>query len=234
MAKEHNYYENGLYASNNTEKTANSNIPLDWKQPSHFLHWLVQLIKNPAGAARQVAGADIKTSLILIAINLIAVLVASVIFVIIINIKYRLYLSWVNISLSGIIILALLLALVFDFGFSGLLFVSTSIIFKEKTTFSKMLALVAGKVTTDSIFLLTGSVFMLLGSFFFFIITTVGNILSVTTLIYVYNENSSLPSDKKIYSISIALAAIYIIMMVIIKAVPSLFIGNILNFTNIF
>ena len=126
--------------------------------------------------------------------------------------------------MPGIIIITLLLALVFDFGFSGLLFVSTGIIFKEKTMFSKMLALTGVKVVTDSLFLLTGSLFMFLGNFFFFIFVIAGNIISLTTLIHVYNEESSLPANKKIYSISSALVIIYTIIMVIIKAVLPLII----------
>lgn len=220
MVEKHNYYESGLYASKGTGKTTDSNAMPDWKQPSNILQWLVQLIKNPASAARQVAaGGNIKTSLILVAINLMSVLIASIIGVLVINIRYKLYFSLVNISLSGIIIIALLLALVFDFGFSGLLFVSTSIIFKEKTMFSKMLALTGVKVVTDSLFLLAGSLFMFLGNFFFFIFVAAGNIISLTTLIHVYNEESSLPAGKKIYSISGALVVIYTIIMVIIKAV---------------
>ena len=225
MVEKHNYYGSGLYASNNTEKTAGSNAMPDWKQPSNVLQWFVQLIKNPASAARPVAAeGNIKPALILIAINLISVLITSIIFVLVINIRYRLYFSWINIFLPGIIIITLLLALVFDFGFSGLLFVSTGIIFKEKTMFSKMLALTGVKVVTDSLFLLTGSLFMFLGNFFFFIFVIAGNIISLTTLIHVYNEESSLPANKKIYSISSALVIIYTIIMVIIKAVLPLII----------
>ena len=106
MVEKHNYYGSGLYASNNTEKTAGSNAMPDWKQPSNVLQWFVQLIKNPASAARQVAAeGNIKTSLILIAINLISVLITSIIFVLVINIRYRLYFSWINIFLPGIIII---------------------------------------------------------------------------------------------------------------------------------
>ncbi len=223
MVEKHNYYENRLYTSTGAGEKAGSNAIPDWKQPLNFLRWLVQFVKNPAGAARQLAvGDNIQTSLILVAINLISVLTAGIICVIIMNIRYRLYFSWVNVSLSGIIIIGLLLALFFDFGFSGLLFVSTNIIFKEKTMFSKMLALTGGKIVTDSLFLLAGSLFMLLGNFFFFISVAVGNIISITTLIYVYNEESSLPANKKIYSISGALVVTYTIIMVIIKAVMPL------------
>lgn len=187
MVEKHNYYGSGLYASNNTEKTAGSNAMPDWKQPSNVLQWFVQLIKNPASAARQVAAeGNIKTSLILIAINLISVLITSIIFVLVINIRYRLYFSWINIFLPGIIIITLLLALVFDFGFSGLLFVSTGIIFKEKTSFYKMLYITRGKVITDLLFLLAGSAFMLLGSFFFFMFAVAGNIISFTIIIITY------------------------------------------------
>ena len=85
-----------------------------------------------------------------------------------------------------------------------------------------MLALTGGKIVTDSLFLLAGSLFMLLGNFFFFISVAAGNIISITTLIYVYNEESSLPANKKIYSISGALVVTYTIIMVIIKAVMPL------------
>ena len=87
-----------------------------------------------------------------------------------------------------------------------------------------MLALTGVKVVTDSLFLLTGSLFMFLGNFFFFIFVIAGNIISLTTLIHVYNEESSLPANKKIYSISSALVIIYTIIMVIIKAVLPLII----------
>ena len=223
MVEKHNYYENRLYTSTGAGETAGSNAIPDWKQPLNFLRWLVQFVKNPASAAGQLAAGDnIQTSLILVAINLISVLTAGIICVIIMNIRYRLYFSWVNVSLSGIIIIGLLLALFFDFGFSGLLFVSTNIIFKEKAMFSKMLALTGGKIVTDSLFLLAGSLFMLLGNFFFFISVAAGNIISITTLIYVYNEESSLQTNKKIYSISGALVVTYTIIMVIIKAVMPL------------
>lgn len=226
MVEKRNYYEKGLYASNSAEEKAGSNVIQDWKQPLDFLRWLVQLIKNPASAARQVAAGDnIKAPLILVAMNLVSVLTAGIICVLIINIRYRLYFTWFNISLSGIIIFALLLAIVFNFGFSGLLFVSTNIIFKEKTTFSKMLALTGGKAVTDSLFLLAGSLFMFLGNFFFFIFVAAGNIISITTLIFIYNEESSLPANKKIYSISGALAVTYAVIMVIIKTVTPLLVG---------
>lgn len=228
MVEKHNYYESGLYASNNTRETAGSDAMPDWKHPSHFMHWLVQLIKNPASTARQlVTCGNIKMSLILIAMNLLSVLISGIICVLAMNIRYRLYFSWFNISLSGIIIISLLLALVFDFGFSGLLFVSTSIIFKERTTFSKMLALTGGKIATDSLFLFAGSLFMFLGNFFFFIFAFAGNTISIATLIFVYNEESRLPASKKIYSISGALAVIYAIMMVIARTLLPLLVGNI-------
>ena len=234
MVEKHNYYENRLYASN-SRNTVNSDVPPDWKQPSELLHWLVQLIKSPYNAVKQAASGDnIKLPLILVAMNLISVLITSIICVIIMNIRYRLYFSWVHIPLSGIIIFTLLLAIVFDFGFSGLLFVSTSIIFKEKAPFSKMLALTGSKAVTDSLFLLAGSVFMLLGSFFFFLFTAIGNIISFTMLITVYNEETSLPADKKIYSLSVSLALISIFIMVIVKAVSSFFMGSILASLSLF
>ncbi len=66
------------------------------------------------------------------------------------------------------------------------MFVSTGIIFKEKTSFYKMLYITRGKVITDLLFLLAGSAFMLLGSFFFFMFAIAGNIISFTIIIITY------------------------------------------------
>lgn len=219
---------------NNSTNTA---IPavFDWKQPSQVLHWIKQLIRNPASTVGQMAAAeDITQPLVLVFINLISVFLASIICVIILNIRYSLYFSWIHIPSAGIVILALLLAAVFDFGFPGLLFVSTSIIFKEKTSFYKILSITSGKVITDSLFILTGSVFMLLGSFFFFMFSIAGNIISLAIIITVYNEAIHLPQTKKIYSISISLIIISIIIIIILKTFTSILAGNIFNYINLF
>lgn len=235
MVEKHSYYENRLYDSNNSKNAVKGNTPPYWKQPLKLLHWYIHLIKNPASAVRQIVAADnIKIPLILIAINLISVLIASIICTITINIRYRLYFPWFHVPSATIIISAMLLALVFNFGFSGLLFVSTSIIFKEKAAFSKILALTGSKVVTDSLFLLAGSVFMLLGSLFFFLFTAAGNIISFTMLITAYNEETMLPADKKIYSFSCPLVLIFVIMIIILKAVSPLITGNSFWYTTLF
>lgn len=207
----------------------------NWKQPSQVLHWIKHLIRNPAGTVRQMAAAeDIIPPLALVFINLISVFLASIICVIIINIRYSLYFSWIHIPSAGIIILALLLAAVFDFGFPGLLFVSTSIIFKEKTSFYKILSITGSKVITDSLFILAGSVFMLLGSFFFFLFAIAGNIISFAIIITVYNEEIHLPQTKKIYSISLSLIIISIVITIILKTFISVIAGNIFSYINLF
>ena len=58
MVEKHNYYENRLYTSTGAGEKAGSNAIPDWKQPLNFLRWLVQFVKNPAGAARQLAAGD--------------------------------------------------------------------------------------------------------------------------------------------------------------------------------
>lgn len=182
MAEKRNYYGNSVYNNSNT----GSSTP-GWKQPAQFFHWLVYFLKNPVNAARQlISDSDIIKPLVLVAINIASVFIASIICVVIMNIRYSLYFSWVHIPSTGIIIFAVLLALVFDFGFPGLLFVSTGIIFKEKTSFYKMLYITRGKVITDLLFLLAGSAFMLLGSFFFFMFAVAGNIISFTIIIITY------------------------------------------------
>lgn len=207
----------------------------NWKQPSQVLHWIKHLIRNPVGTVRQMAAAeDIIPPLALVFINLISVFLASIICVIIINIRYSLYFSWIHIPSAGIIILALLLAAVFDFGFPGLLFVSTSIIFKEKTSFYKILSITGSKVITDSLFILAGSVFMLLGSFFFFLFAIAGNIISFAIIITVYNEEIHLPQTKKIYSISLSLIIISIVITIILKTFISVIAGNIFSYINLF
>lgn len=166
MAKKHNFYNRQDYNNNNI---AAITAAFNWKQPSQILQWLLKLIRNPVSAVRQVVDSgDISQPLVLFFINLISVFLASTICVIILNIRYSFYFSWIHISSAGIIILSVLLAAVFGFGFPGLLFVSTGIIFKEKTSFYKMFSLAGCKVIIDSIFILAGSVFMLFGNFFFF------------------------------------------------------------------
>lgn len=235
MAEKRNYYENSIYNSSTTGTTkADSSIP-DWKQPAQFFHWLLYLLKNPVNAIRQVtADSGIIKPLILVAINIASVFFASIICVVIINIRYSIYFSLVHIHSIGIIILAVMLALVFDFGFPVLLFVSTSIIFKEKTTFSKMLSITGGKIIIDSLFILAGSVLMLLGNFFFFISVITGNIISFTILITLYNKESRLVADKKVYSLSVAMAVISIIIIIILKAGLSFSTGSILSYASWF
>lgn len=231
MAEKRNYYENNIY---NSSKEAGSSV-LYWKQPAQFFKWLSHLLKNPVNAIRQVMeDNDIIKPLILVIINIASVFLASIICVVIMNIRYSLYFSLVHIPYVGIIIFSVLLALVFDFGFPGLLFVSTSIIFKEKTTFSKMLSITGGKVIIDSLFIITGSVLMLFSSSFFFISIVTGNIISFTILATLYNEESSLAADKKIYSLSVPAAVISIITIIILKAVLSFSTGSILNYTSWF
>ncbi len=230
MAEKRNYYGNSVYNNSNT----GSSTP-GWKQPAQFFHWLVYFLKNPVNAARQlISDSDIIKPLVLVAINIASVFIASIICVVIMNIRYSLYFSWVHIPSTGIIIFAVLLALVFDFGFPGLLFVSTSIIFKERTTFSKMLSITGGKIIIDSLFILAGSVLMLFGSFFFFISVATGNIISFTILITLYNKESRLMADKKVYSLSVPVVVISIIIIIMLKAVLSFSIGNILNYTGWF
>lgn len=235
MAEKRNYYGNSVYNNSNTgSKDTGSSTPV-WKQPAQFFHWLVYFLKNPVNAARQlISDSDIIKPLVLVAINIASVFIASIICVVIMNIRYSLYFSWVHIPSTGIIIFAVLLALVFDFGFPGLLFVSTSIIFKERTTFSKMLSITGGKIIIDSLFILAGSVLMLFGSFFFFISVATGNIISFTILITLYNKESRLMADKKVYSLSVPVVVISIIIIIMLKAVLSFSIGNILNYTGWF
>lgn len=234
MVKKRNYYENSLYGNDAENSTSKNNASFNFKQPSQVLHWLMYLIRNPAGAIRQASSAEnMVQPLIMAAINVISIFLASIIFVIIMNIKYSFYLSWVHIPAAGIVVFTVLLATVFDFGFPGLLFVSTSIIFKEKTTFAKMLSLTGGKVITDSVFILAGSVSMLLSNFFFFLFAVAGNIISFTMLVTVYNEETKLPTAKKIYSFSGSLAITSIIMIIIFKTVSSLLMGNIYSYASL-
>lgn len=225
---------------NNTQDYNNNNITaipvvFNWKQPSQMVQWMLQFIRNPVSAVRRVVSSgDISQPLAMVFINLISVFIASVICVIILNIRYSLYFSWLHIPSAGIIIFSLLLAAIFDFGFPGLLFVSTGIIFKEKTSFYKMLSITGGKVITDSLFLLAGSAFMLLGSFFFFLFAIAGNIISFAIIITIYNEEISLPQTRKIYSISIPLIIISIIIIIILKIFTSLLAGNIFSYINLF
>lgn len=234
MVEKRNYYENSLCGNDAGNSTTESNVSFNFKHPSQVLHWLMYLIRNPSGAIRQASAAEnMVQPLIMAAINVISVFLASIICVIIMNIKYNFYLSWVHIPAAGIIVFAILLATIFDFGFPGLLFVSTNIIFKEKTTFAKMLSLTGGKVIIDSVFILAGSVSMLLSNFFFLLFAVAGNIISFTVLVTVYNEETRLPTAKKIYSISCPLAITSIIMLIILKAVSSLLMGNIYSYANL-
>lgn len=231
MAKKRNF--------DNRQDYNNSNIAampaaFDWKKPSQVFHWLLYFIRNPASAVKQVLAAeDITQPLALVFINLISIFITSIICVIVLNIRYSLYFSWIHIPSAGIIILTLLLAAVFDFGFPGLLFVSTGIIFKEKTSFYKMLSMAGGKVIIDSVFILAGSVFMIFGSFFFFLFAIAGNILSFAVLITIYNEEINLPQIKKIYNISLSLTIIYITIIIICKVFTSVLAGNIYSYINL-
>ncbi|MCX4327613.1 MAG: hypothetical protein OSJ45_10005 [Lachnospiraceae bacterium] len=234
MVKKRNYYENSLYGNDTGNNTAESNICFNLKKPSQVLHWLIYLIKDPAGAIRQAAAVEnMAQPLTLAGINVLSVFLASIICVVVMNVRYSFYFSWVHIPSAGIIIFSVLLATVFDFGFPGLLFVSTSIIFKEKTTFAKMLSLSGGKVIIDSVFILAGSVFMMLSNFFFLLFAIAGNIISFTALVTAYNKETKLPAAKKIYSFSGSLAIISIIMAIILKVVSPLFIGNIYSYAGL-
>lgn len=95
---------------NTTQDYNNSNITaipaeFNWKQLSQMVQWMLQFIRNPVSAVRQVAvPGDISQPLDMVFINLISVVIASIICVIILNIRYSLYFSWIHIPSAGIII----------------------------------------------------------------------------------------------------------------------------------
>lgn len=231
MLENNNFYGDGL---NGTGNTRCSHVAFNWKHPSGFPKWLWQLIKNPTRAAQPVVQSDdITQPLVLTILNIISVFLAAVISMVIMGIRYSIYMSWLHISLAGIVIFATASAAAFDFGFPGLLFVSTGIIFREKTTFSKMLSLSGCKVIIDSIFILAGSLLMLPGNFFFFISVFIGNILSFAMLVTLYNEEIHLPPAKKIYCLSGSFAAITIVILILLKAVFPVLTSNILSYMDL-
>lgn len=216
--------------------TENSNIyeTFNWRQPSQLFNWILHLVRNPASTAREIAGSrGMAFPLILVAMNIASVFVASIICIVAIKVRYSSYLLWVHIPFAGIIILAVLMATVFDFGLAGLLFVSTDIIFRQNTTFAKMLSMVSAKVAIDSIFVLAGSVLMFISNFFFSLCIIAGNIISFTILVTVYNEEVEIPSLKKLYSFSLSVTVIFIVLLVLLKAVSSFAVGSVLSYVGL-
>ncbi len=202
-------------------ETCGSSIAFNWRQPLQLLRWFLYLIKNPSGAARQIAASEvIAQPLVIITVNIIAVFIASIVCAAVINARHF-YLSWVHIPLAGTAVISALMAAVFDFGLAGLLFVNTGIIFRQKTTFARMLSIVSGKVAIDSLFILAGTVFMLINTLFFFLFAITGNIISFTLIITLYNEETELPPPKKLYGFSLPLAIVFVILLVLLKAVSS-------------
>lgn len=221
--------------SNVYENEASSVTTFNWRQPSQLFNWIKYLIKNPVGASRQIAAAEVfALPLAIIAMNITAVFIASIICVVAANTRYSFYLSWLHIPLAGVVTLAVLMAAVFDFGFAGLLFVSTNIIFGQKTAFSKMLSMVSCKVAIDSLFILVGSVFMFISSFLLYPFIIVGNIISFTVIITVYNEEIELSPIKKLYGFACPVAVISVIMLVLFKAISSFIAAGMYGYMNWF
>lgn len=220
MVKNCNYFENDDSKKNPVKC---SEAVFNWQKPLQVIQWFFHLIRSPIDAIRLlVLSGETAGPVALIILNVISVFIASILCVIFMKLKYSLYFSWIHIPSAGIILLMTLFSAIFDFGFAGLLFVSTSIIFKGKAGFTKILSMVSGKVIIDSVFILAGSILMLIGNFFFFSSVMIGNILSITILITIYNEEIKLPSLKKIYSFSAAFAASFIIMIIMWRIAMSL------------
>lgn len=184
---------------------------LNWKQPSNLMKYFISLFKNPIETVSKFAlSGDMASSLALIVINVISGVILAISF----RLRYGLYLSWFHIPVVGIVSIMVLLAAVFDFGLAGILFLSTGTIFKGETTFSKMLALSAGKVAIDSVFILLGGAFSIISTFFFILPVVAGNILSFAVLIVSYGEITDISYPKKLYSVAGSVSVAMLIMTV--------------------
>lgn len=202
-------------------ETGSSAAEFNWKQPSQLFSLLLQFVKNPLEAARQIVYSEvIALPFVLVAINIITIFVASIICIIATKIKYGFYLSLIHIPLAVIVMMTVFVSAIFDFGLAGLLFISTNLIFKHKIGFLKILSMVGSKVVIDSIFMLVGSIFVFISSFFFYIFIITGNIISFAVLITVYNEEELSPL-KKLYSFSFSTVVVSIMLFSLLKILSS-------------
>ena len=107
-------------------------------------------------------------------------------------------------------------AAAYDFGFAGLLYLSTRCFFKEDTSYGKMLAIVGGKVLLDSVFIVAGVVIMILSSQLGMFVISFGMIFTTIISIMAYNKVSTLSDTKKVYGYFIAYAILVLIIMLVV------------------
>ncbi len=201
-------------------------VVLDWRQPANIVKYFTALFKNPVEMMSRFAlSGDMASSIALIIMNIIAVFISGIMLAISFRLRYGMYMSWLHISGIGIIAVMVLLSVVFDFGLAGILFLSTGTIFKEETTFSKMLALTASKVAMDSVFIFLGGVLSVISTFFFILLIVAGNILSFAVLILSYGEITDISYPKKLYSIAGSVSVIMIIMVISWRIIYGIIIG---------
>lgn len=177
---------------------------------------IANIFKDPIGTTKRLADEDKMTMpLTMVIINIVAVFLLSIIYMIVARVKLADYASWVSIPYVKIVLIMTIVSAIYDFALAGLTLLSTKVFFKEDISFAKALTLVGTKVIIDTLVLIVAAILAILSTALGGIVLSAGMIFTTLMFVMSYQKLSSLSDTKKFYSLFVTFVMQAVVMGIV-------------------